>query len=219
LAAVFALLSAGIVVATLSKAAVIACTIWIPALFWASKRSAGAARVAVGAAAVLVSTTVFIVFLRAAVLSIDLGQSLASERYVRVGYWIAAVKMTVDHPLGVGIGNYAFYYPLYAPLSFRYEYQPAIADAHNLFLDALTETGVLGGMLFAAFVVSLFVSATRRARRLESSLGALVIALGFAFAAGATMHFTYSYFYFPFEWVLAGLLGAFIALPLKEREP
>ena len=36
----------------------------------------------------------------------------------------------------------------------------------------------------------------------------VALALVGAYATGALMHVTYSYFYYPFEWVLAGLLGA-----------
>jgi O-antigen ligase len=151
-------------------------------------------------------------------LSLDIGPAIDSETYIRVGYWIAAIQTAAHHPLGVGVGNFPFYYPQFAPLSVKYEYFSRIADAHNLFLEAAAETGIVGGLLFLGFVVGLLGRGVRLAAKAEPALRAVFLGLAAAYATGALMHLTYSYFYYPFEWVLAGLLGA-IAWHPSIRHP
>jgi hypothetical protein len=205
----------GIVVATLSKSAWLACALWLPALLgfaWGRRRLLRTLTVAVTVAALAV---VGIMSARGGV-----SESAETERYVRVGYWIAAVQMVGDQPLGVGVGNFAFYYPLYSPMSTRYEYLTGVADAHNVVLDMAVETGVIGAVLFAAFLVAVIaggVQAVGRAR--GDPQRALAIGAVLAFGVGATMHLTYSYFYYPFEWVLAGACAAFPHLLRPAERP
>jgi hypothetical protein len=204
-----ALVAAGVLAATLSKAGWLATFLVIPPLlvFTVPRRRLPL---------VLVATLVITGTAAAGLLStrgsgdLPTGGSdiVASEKYVRMGYWIAAIDIAEANPFGVGIGNYAFHYPDNAPLSAEYEYLPGIADAHNIFLEMFAETGLLGGLLFAGFVLALMVSVARsawRARRRDPFLSRTALALTAAFAAGCLMHLTYSYFYYPFEWVIAGL--------------
>jgi hypothetical protein len=144
---------------------------------------------------------------------------LASERYVRLGYWDSAVQIAESHPFGVGVGNFPFWYPLYAPLRGGVEYAPYVADAHSTVLDALAETGFLGGALYLLFPVVLIVLGARRSRRVDGPERALLAGLTTAYAAGALMHLTYSYAYFPFEWVLAGCVGAMVATGAARPAP
>jgi O-antigen ligase len=131
---------------------------------------------------------------------------------VREGFWKAAVAMAKDHPFGVGVGNFPFYYPLYAPLSGNYEYHIAISDSHNLFLDAAAETGVIGLMLLVGFFATLVYSGIRSVASAHSSADDRVrdvgLALAAALGAGILMHLTFSYAYYPFEWVIAALVGS-----------
>jgi O-antigen ligase len=130
---------------------------------------------------------------------------------VRVGYWDASLNIASVHPLGVGVGNYTFYYPRYAPISGRYEFYPGVADSHSWYLDALAETGFLGAALLVVFAFGLPIAALRR-RAADGDDHHLVRALAISWLAVAIMHLSYSYFYYPFEWVLAGLVGSAIAL-------
>jgi O-antigen ligase len=212
-AAVLAASSFLLIFASLSKAAWVAGAICLPAVVWQlTQRRSYAAVASVMTAGVVVILAV----LRTSTRSLDVASLIDSERYVRVGYWIAAIKTTADHPLGVGVGNFPFYYPQLAPLSPRYEYLAQLADAHNLFLEAAAETGILGGALFGGFVLGLLFRGFRIATAMRGApLRPVALALVGAYATGALMHLTYSYFYYPFEWVLAGLLGA-IATPLPR---
>jgi O-antigen ligase len=92
-----------------------------------------------------------------------------------------------------------------------------VADAHSTLLDALAETGFLGGALFLMFPLTLVVLGVRRSRRLAGPERALLAALTTAYAAGTLMHLTYSYAYFPFEWVLAGCVGAMVATSVPRE--
>jgi O-antigen ligase len=218
-------LCAGAVIgATLSIAAWVVCTILAPVVLALSlPRRRG--RVALASAAVLlVLTMVLVPHFRS-----HMGSALASggdivrsQRYVREGYWIAAIETTRHHPLGVGVGNFPFYFPIYAPLDTRYEYAVGVTDAHNLFLDVAAETGVPGFLLFVAFVLSLlyggFSSALARARARPrgSPLANIGLALTAAFAGGLLMQVTYSYAYFPFVWLLAGVAGSLPLLMARD---
>ncbi len=66
---------------------------------------------------------------------------------LRLGYWQVAFRMALHNwRTGVGMGNFAIAYP-------RYQHIGAgdVREAHNGFLQFFSETGLAGGMLFAAF--------------------------------------------------------------------
>jgi putative inorganic carbon (HCO3(-)) transporter len=66
----------------------------------------------------------------------------------RLAHWQTGLRMFADRPwLGVGIGNYGDAYASYAP---PHWYEP-LGHAHNLFINFLAETGVIGGAAFGAF--------------------------------------------------------------------
>ncbi|MCK5861538.1 MAG: O-antigen ligase family protein [Candidatus Hydrogenedentes bacterium] len=66
---------------------------------------------------------------------------------LRFGYWRVALRMALDNPLtGVGLGNFAIAYPAY-----QYIGAGDVREAHNGFLQVFSETGLMGGLLFAAF--------------------------------------------------------------------
>jgi O-antigen ligase len=72
------------------------------------------------------------------------GAIISNERYAvleRLAHWQAAFGMMNDHPLtGVGLGNYEVVYPRYALMNWKF----ALGHAHNYYLNALAETGVIG---------------------------------------------------------------------------
>lgn len=218
-AAVLAMGTALVIVFTLSVAAAVACSLLAPLVLALSDRR-WRRRIAL-AAGVLLVLAVVIVLPKYRAGGANAGDVVSAQRYVREGYWIAALHTTSDHPFGVGVGNFAFYYPIYAPLNGRYEYQVALSDAHNVFLDAAAETGIAGALLFAGFYASLFWAGLRSAVRASAarSRGALAniaLALSAALAAAMFMHLTYSYPYYPFEWVVAAMVGS---LPMLLRPP
>jgi O-antigen ligase len=93
------------------------------------------------------------------------GVPINDENYAviqRLAFWQAAQAMADANPwLGVGLGNYAAAYPHYALLNWPLP----IGHAHNVYLNMLAETGVLGlGAYLALWVVAaaLTVAALRR---------------------------------------------------------
>lgn len=67
--------------------------------------------------------------------------------YMRPAIWKSIFRMVEEHPLGVGIGNFTVALPPYdLEVTLR-------SHAHNQFLQVLAETGLIGFLLFAAFVV------------------------------------------------------------------
>lgn len=80
----------------------------------------------------------------------------------RMAHWQAGWRMFEDHPwLGVGIGNYAVAYPAYAP---PHWYEP-LGHAHNIFINFLAETGILGATAFLMLWLGIGWVAWGRARR------------------------------------------------------
>jgi putative inorganic carbon (hco3(-)) transporter len=90
----------------------------------------------------------------------------------RLGHWQAGTAMFNDHPwLGVGVGNYGAAYPTYAPPHFY----NALGHAHNIYLNFLAETGILGEIAFGVFWVTAFWTAWRAARGGRGNYAALAV--------------------------------------------
>ncbi|MGQ9840487.1 MAG: O-antigen ligase family protein [Anaerolineae bacterium] len=89
----------------------------------------------------------------------------------RMAHWQAGWQMFGDHPwLGVGIGNYAVAYPGYA---LPHWYEP-LGHAHNIFINFLAETGILGGMAFLVLWLGIGRLAWTRAMRTTGYAQAVV---------------------------------------------
>ena len=88
----------------------------------------------------------------------------------RLAHWQAAVTMAEEHPwLGVGLGNYATAYPAVRLLN----WPNALGHAHNIYLNALAETGLVGlaaYVLLWAWVVALTIRVLKRTTGLERGL-------------------------------------------------
>jgi O-antigen ligase len=98
-----------------------------------------------------------------------------SERstMVRPEIWRATLKMIGDNPIfGVGLGAFAVAYPRYD----RWNGLSTTAEAHNDYLQVLSDTGAIGGLVGVFFLLAL-LRVVRRALGCESS-GERVIALG-----------------------------------------
>jgi O-antigen ligase len=80
----------------------------------------------------------------------------------RVAHWQSAALMWTDRPwLGVGIGNYEVVYPDYAlPL-----WPLPLGHAHNYYLNAAAETGVLGLGAYVVLWAAALVVAWKAARQ------------------------------------------------------
>ena len=79
----------------------------------------------------------------------------------RLAHWQAAVDMAHDRPLfGVGLGSYEAVYDDYRLVN----WEAPLGHAHNLYLNMLAETGIIGLAAFLAFWLLIF-TLTWRCRR------------------------------------------------------
>jgi O-antigen ligase len=90
-----------------------------------------------------------------------------------------------DHPvLGTGLGTLPLVFPAYDSL-----YDGKVVNhSHNDYLEALSDTGVLGGLCCAWFLGVLFVSALRGLATLGSSFGAALNLSGLVGCSGFLVH-------------------------------
>ncbi len=100
---------------------------------------------------------------------------------MRNGTW----RIFLDHPLlGTGLGTLQQVYPPYESL-----YDGKIVNhTHNDYLEALAETGLLGGVCCAGFVAILFAGALKLLQSNERSLGATLHLCGFTACWGLLVH-------------------------------
>ena len=97
----------------------------------------------------------------------------------RLALWGAAGAMFVQHPvLGVGYGNYRSLYGDYIPGA-----APDQLDAHNLYLQFLSETGVIGFAIFFVIITTFARMAIKLARSPDSFDRLIGIGVGGALAA------------------------------------
>lgn len=97
----------------------------------------------------------------------------------RLALWGAAGAMFVQHPvLGVGYGNYRSLYGDYIPGA-----APDQLDAHNLYLQFLSETGIIGFAVFFVIITAFARMAIKLARSPDSFDRLMGIGLGGALAA------------------------------------
>ncbi len=80
-----------------------------------------------------------------------LSQPLTDDNFAvveRVAHWVAALRMWQQAPwLGIGPGNYATIYPLvHLP-----RWEEPLGHAHNIYLNVLAESGLLGLFTFLLF--------------------------------------------------------------------
>ena len=84
------------------------------------------------------------------------GLHITSTNYAvveRLAHWQAAISMAQDRPLfGLGLGNYSKAYDDYRLLN----WEEPLGHAHNLYLNFLAETGVVGLAAYLAFWVLIF---------------------------------------------------------------
>jgi O-antigen ligase len=112
-------------------------------------------------------------------------QSLEATDNKRVAMWRGTWRVFLDHPLlGTGLGTLQIVYPPYETL-----YDGRIVNhAHNDYLEALAETGLIGGLCCAFFLATLFVESSRRLRSPSSSFAASLQLAGAIACFGFLVH-------------------------------
>jgi O-antigen ligase len=120
----------------------------------------------------------------------------------RMVYWKAAVKMTFHHLLlGVGYDAFPRNYSSYSSGS---KYEWGERTAHSSWLLAFAESGLVGGLLFLSFFVSVWRTAWRNRRRRPEQLYALA---GYAVAMSFLSHTYLLYPYLMAALVLSSAAG------------
>jgi hypothetical protein len=138
-----------------------------------------------------------------------LGTVSGSHRYQ---YWQTAYEAFKSKPLtGIGPGTYQFYWAQHGPF---YEY---ILNAHSLYMETLAETGLIGGALIVAFVLTILIAGVVRTLRAPplarvSLAGTTAAFAAFAVAAG-----------YDWVWQLPAIVAAALLLAAAilgyHREP
>ena len=100
---------------------------------------------------------------------------------MRLGTW----HIFLDHPLlGTGLGTLQIVYPSYETL-----YDGKIVNhAHNDYLEALAETGILGGLCCAWFLGVLFVTSLQRIQRPSSAFAGVLHLAAITGCCGFLVH-------------------------------
>lgn len=118
---------------------------------------------------------------------------------------VAAVQMWIDHPyLGVGPGNYAQNYQDYSgPIGL--DSRTELREAHNLYLEALAELGLLGAIPLLSVLGIALVGSWQLRRRTDGTdrllaEGVFVAMLAFMISS-LTLHMAYT----RYLWMVVGL--------------
>jgi putative inorganic carbon (HCO3(-)) transporter len=137
----------------------------------------------------------------------------------RLALWGAAGMMFLGHPvLGVGYGNYRSLYGDYIPGA-----KPDELDAHNLYLQFLSETGAVGFLIFCWLMVAFARIALKLARDADPFYRLVGVGVGGALAA-ALIHGMADYIFNVSPqsggllWLVFALGVACISGPSMERQ-
>lgn len=136
---------------------------------------------------------------------------------IRLTYWQVGLRVWRHYFwTGVGLGNFALAYP-----AFQFLGAGDVREAHNALLEACCETGVLGGLIMAAFFAYLALWSAWRILKEQSfgkrlALGGLYAGLlAFLLHSGLDINFSHPSLMM-FMMAVTGLLAARAALPAPE---
>jgi putative inorganic carbon (hco3(-)) transporter len=118
---------------------------------------------------------------------------------------LAALRMWTDHPLvGVGPDNFEIRYVEYSA-AIGIDPRPEQRGAHNLYLESLAETGVLGAAAFFGVLALALTVAWRARSRLEGRDALLGEGLFVALSAFLICAVTLNSAYARYQWIFIGL--------------
>ena len=111
---------------------------------------------------VIIFTVLMLVVVTAAIYIVgELSESSVTSATSRLGMSQTALKMWNDHPLlGIGAGNYLDLVLIYTPVTALF------VPVHNLYLETLAETGLLGIGALGILILTMMVPTAIRANRL-----------------------------------------------------
>jgi O-antigen ligase len=132
---------------------------------------------------------------------------------MRKGTW----RIFLDHPLaGTGLGTLQIVYPPYETL-----YDGKIVNhTHNDYLEALAETGVLGGLCCAWFLVALLLKSFSRLRQNNYSFAGTLQLSGMVACAGVLVHALVDFnFHIPSNLLLFFLMAHLATAEIDQGRP
>jgi len=129
---------------------------------------------------------------------------------------LAALRMWADHPLvGVGPDNFEIHYEQYSE-AIGTDPRPEQRGAHNLYLESLAETGVLGATAFAGVLWLALAGAWRARRQLRGGDRLLAEGILVALCAFLICAVTLNSAYARYQWIFIGLGLAAGRLPRRQ---
>ena len=87
--------------------------------------------------------------------------TLGGDGGSRIDIWRDSLPIIVDHPLGIGLGNYENVFQVY---NRSFASEKTVMHAHNDYLQLLIETGWIG---FLAIMSGFFIFLAKSARRIK----------------------------------------------------
>ena len=132
----------------------------------------------------------------------------------RINLWKEGLKMFEDHPVfGVGIGNFA---PNYRDHYWGDDPHPMAWAPHNIFIQGLSETGLMGAIpLFAVFVLALSLNGKSRKLLLDAGYARrsfevrLALGLELSLVSFFVSGFFLTILYYPHLWFLLGISAGY----------
>lgn len=154
------------------------------------------------------------------------GSSYDASQELRWAIWQNTLVMVEEHPiLGVGLGNHKLMYPLYARRAVvekLFSELSQLMNVHNDYLQALSETGLIGFLLLAWFAWVLIRTCLFLLRKASPDKKLMTMAL----MTGLLGLFVDAFFSFPFQrsippMVMAVFLGilSIWANDIRGRQP
>lgn len=150
---------------------------------------------------------------------IDRFRSAGADRTstARLERWEAGIEMMLDHPiLGVGYFNWPVYYPP--------TYKPGTEGgmlSHNIFIQAGSELGVTGLVLFVAMITACFIAMARVRKAVigqpeERVYGPLVNGMDGAMIGFIVSGFFVTVLYYPYFWVQLAFTASLYKIGAKQ---
>jgi len=131
---------------------------------------------------------------------------------LRLDYWRVGLRIFADYWLtGVGLGNFKWAFPVYQQLG-----EGNVQEAHNSYLQAFTETGILGGLILIAFWLLLMLWLLSRIAQEDDTprrrllLGLFAGLVAFLIHSGIDINFAHPTLMF-FGMMFAGMAAAMAA--------
>lgn len=167
------------------------------------------------AAAIFLVVLVDPAFVQTKLLNVSSNRSFLFRIYLG----ISGLKMFLDHPMGVGPGNYPFVFPLYRSAFVN----PGLVESHTAYVTVLAETGIVGFVGFMWLIVRFLLGAGRVAvRSARGQLQALAVGSLASGVALLTQSLTYSLEASKFLWLSLGLGIAAVRIygeSIEEDQP